>query len=70
MPQVQPTATIDEFQKFIGEVYAIPDDAFGLANSAKINIADELSKMYRDNCHVCHKAPCECSFSAVAEIQT
>lgn len=40
---------------------------FGLANSAKINVADELANLYYDNCHVCHHAPCECSFSAVAE---
>lgn len=43
---------------------------FGVANSARIDIADEFSKMFSDNCHVCHRAPCICSFSEVAQIRT
>lgn len=43
---------------------------FGIANSAKINISYELAKIYRENCHVCHKAPCVCNFSRVAHIET
>ncbi len=43
---------------------------FGLANSASIDVARELSEMYRKNCHVCHNAPCICTFSDVVQIRT
>jgi len=43
---------------------------FGVANSAKINMAKELEKVYNNNCHVCHKAPCICRFTEIAHIQT
>jgi len=43
---------------------------FGVANSAKIDIAAELQKMYKHNCHVCHQAPCVCKFGEVARIKT
>jgi len=43
---------------------------FGVANSAHIDIAKELSAMYRKNCHVCHQAPCVCTFSDVVQIRT
>jgi NTP pyrophosphatase (non-canonical NTP hydrolase) len=42
--------------------------AFGVANSAGIDMAKELEKMFYENCHVCHKAPCTCSFAAITEI--
>ena len=42
----------------------------GVANSANIDIAKELSIMYIDNCHVCHKAPCVCSFSEVTYLKS
>lgn len=42
--------------------------AFGVANSAKIDVAAELEKLFYDNCHVCHQAPCVCSFMAISEI--
>jgi len=43
---------------------------FGVANSAKFNVASELAKMYENNCHVCHQGPCVCRFSKVAQIKT
>lgn len=43
---------------------------FGMANSAKISVAKEFTKIYHNNCHTCHKLPCVCSFSAVAKIKT
>lgn len=42
----------------------------GLASSADIDVAKELAEMYYNNCHVCHKQPCVCSFSAVAKLKT
>ena len=43
---------------------------FGVANSANINIENELSEMYKNGCHICHKTPCKCNFSNVAKIKT
>ncbi|MFZ2522412.1 MAG: hypothetical protein WAX44_00545 [Minisyncoccia bacterium] len=43
---------------------------FGVANSAKIDIAKELSITFENNCHVCHKAPCVCGFSTVIQIKS
>jgi NTP pyrophosphatase (non-canonical NTP hydrolase) len=42
----------------------------GLANSLNIDVAKELEAMYSDNCHVCHEAPCVCSFSEVAALKS
>lgn len=43
---------------------------FGVANSAGIDIARTLARMFKDNCHSCHKLPCECSFHKVAEFNS
>jgi NTP pyrophosphatase (non-canonical NTP hydrolase) len=43
---------------------------FGIANSADINLAAALGEIYANNCHVCHEAPCVCSFSEVAQLKT
>ena len=42
----------------------------GVANSANIDVAKELEKVYSQNCHVCHEAPCVCKFAEVAQIRT
>ena len=38
----------------------------GVANSADIDIAHELSILFKEGCHVCHNTPCSCSFERVA----
>lgn len=43
---------------------------FGLANSVKLDVAKELARLYVRNCHVCHQAPCVCTFSSVSKIKT
>lgn len=43
---------------------------FGAANSAGIDVASELEQMYTENCHVCHEAPCTCSFSTVGRFRS
>ncbi len=35
----------------------------GIFNSLKINLAEELSKTFSNNCHACHKMPCKCDFN-------
>ncbi len=44
--------------------------AIGVANSAKLNLAREFARLYYNNCHVCHKAPCTCNFSLVAKFKS
>jgi len=55
-----------QFEGVKNEVADFISCTFGVASSAKINVARELAKMYYRNCHVCHKAPCACTFSSVA----
>ena len=38
----------------------------GVGNSAHINIAREFARMFYRGCHVCHQAPCQCTFSSIA----
>lgn len=44
--------------------------SFGIANSADINIAEALFEMFNENCYVCHKIPCECTFSIIGNFQS
>ncbi len=39
-------------------------------DSAAINIAEELPKMFSDNCHVCKKSPCQCSFLDIIDFKS
>jgi len=59
-----------QFENIEEEIADFVSCLFGVANSAKIDVAKELSRMYYNNCHVCHKAPCVCKFSFVAEFKT
>lgn len=38
---------------------------FGVWNSMKLDAAKEISSHFSDNCHECHKMPCECSFAKI-----
>ena len=44
-------------------------DAFscfmGVFNSLGVSYAKEISTMFSHNCHICKKAPCECSFEYI-----
>lgn len=42
----------------------------GAFNSLKIDLAKELSFDFSDNCHVCHKIPCECSFTDILSFKS
>lgn len=37
----------------------------GVFNSLNLNISTELSRMFKNNCHVCQKSPCECNFNSI-----
>ncbi|MBI4085072.1 MAG: MazG-like family protein [Candidatus Liptonbacteria bacterium] len=38
---------------------------FGVLNSMKLNAAKEIAFHFSNNCHECHKMPCECSFEKI-----
>ncbi|MEK7547008.1 MAG: hypothetical protein AAB536_02415 [Patescibacteria group bacterium] len=59
-----------QFNEVKQEIADFISCVFGVANSAGINVSEELSGMYQKNCHVCHRAPCVCKFSDVAQIET
>lgn len=59
-----------EFDEVKLELADLVSCIFGVANSARIDIAKELSIMYTKNCHVCHHAPCTCTFSDVVRLRT
>lgn len=43
---------------------------FNVANSAGINMGEELSKLYHNNCYDCHTCPCTCDLSHIAASAT
>lgn len=59
-----------QFEKIIDELADCTSCVFGVANSADINMAKELAEMFSDNCHICHKAPCVCTFSFISEFKS
>lgn len=58
------------FQKITVEAADFFSCVVGIANSANFNIAKELAYLFRNNCHVCHEAPCVCNFSFVAKFKS
>ena len=59
-----------QFQRVKEEMADFTSCIFGVANSAGIDMAEEFAKMYKNNCHVCHKLPCACTFSQVASFKS
>jgi NTP pyrophosphatase (non-canonical NTP hydrolase) len=37
----------------------------GLLNSIGVSLSEALSEAFTDNCHVCHNAPCTCTFNSI-----
>ena len=58
------------FEEIPLEIADFVSCVFGLANSAKVNMAAELAGSFYNNCHICHKLPCVCTFSKVARIES
>ncbi|MDP3685800.1 MAG: MazG-like family protein [bacterium] len=58
------------FESLVSELADWVSCMFGVANSGAVDVAAELENMYADNCHVCHHAPCVCSFSSVGEFHS
>ncbi len=59
-----------QFRQIEMEIADVISCIFGVANSARIDVAGELEKFYSRNCHDCHKLPCECSFKIVAKYKS
>lgn len=58
------------FENVVFETADVFSCFMGVFNSINVNLADALSKMFNDNCHVCHKAPCNCNFSSVVKFKS
>ncbi|MBU2104610.1 MAG: hypothetical protein KKF67_02440 [Nanoarchaeota archaeon] len=37
----------------------------GIFNSLEIELSEELSRLFNENCHECHKIPCECEYQKI-----
>lgn len=42
----------------------------GVANSLNINITKESTALFNNNCHVCHKSPCQCDYNFVKNFRS
>jgi NTP pyrophosphatase (non-canonical NTP hydrolase) len=52
----------EDFKNIVLESADLMSCIMGVFNSLKINLAKESSIIFSENCHVCKKAPCNCSF--------
>lgn len=60
----------NQFKRIEIEIADYVSCIFGVANSANINMALELSKMFKNGCQVCHNIPCQCNFSFVGKYKS
>ena len=52
----------EDFKKVILEAADVISCMMGVFNSLNIDLAEGISALFYNNCHVCHKAPCTCNF--------
>lgn len=60
----------EAFEEISSESADIFSCITGLFNSLDINMAEELSIKFSNNCHACHKSPCECNFNYVINFKS
>lgn len=60
----------EDFAKIVSEGADFFSCLMGVFNSMRVSAAQELSRVFSNNCHVCKKAPCECSFAFVANYKS
>lgn len=53
-----------QLEEIKNEIADLLSCVFGVANSARINVALELASLYSNNCHVCHQEHCTCTFAS------
>ncbi len=54
-----------DFERITFEAADLFSCFMGVFNSIKANYAEELALLFSENCHVCKKAPCECTFEYI-----
>ncbi len=54
-----------DFERITLETADLFSCFMGVFNSIGANVAEELARMFSENCHVCKKAPCECDFAYI-----
>jgi NTP pyrophosphatase (non-canonical NTP hydrolase) len=60
----------EDFDKIMIEAADFFSCIVGVFNSIGLDLANELSLIFGNNCHVCKKAPCECNFSSIVEFRS
>lgn len=60
----------EDFEEVIEEAADYFSCLLGVFNSLGIDLAYELSKIFTHNCHVCYKAPCECTFVSIRRFKS
>jgi len=55
----------ETFQELMLEAADIFSCMIGVFNSMKTSLSEELSMMFHNGCHVCHKSPCCCGFQSI-----
>jgi len=60
----------DHFRGIAMEAADIFSCAMGVFNSLGVDVQKELSRIFSENCHVCKKAPCECTFDYVMNFRS
>jgi NTP pyrophosphatase (non-canonical NTP hydrolase) len=59
-----------DFEGLIAESGDFLSCLMGVFNSLNLDLAEELSKHYHENCNECHKMPCMCSYIAIKEYRS
>ena len=54
-----------DFKNIVLESADLMSCIMGVFNSLEVNLAKKLAVMFNENCHVCKKAPCACSFADI-----
>lgn len=56
-----------QFEEIKLEIADLISNMFAIANSLDIQLNEELAHMFKNGCHVCHKTPCECSYTFITK---
>jgi len=59
----------EDFKKVILESADLISCIMGVFNSLNSSLAQELSLVFYDNCHICHRAPCVCNFVDIIQFK-
>jgi NTP pyrophosphatase (non-canonical NTP hydrolase) len=59
-----------QFNDVKSEIADLVSCIIGVANSAQIDLASELASIFKNDCHICRKSPCICSFTKVAQLKS